>query len=94
MSENRLPPLVSCHHPINDNLVLGSRLGVTETPTIIAEDGRMLPGAVSAAQLKPGSMSLRKSPWEMLARSPDLLQPDHRATQPLRETHDEFAIFQ
>ncbi|MDR6503850.1 thiol:disulfide interchange protein DsbC [Burkholderia ambifaria] len=51
MTENRLPPLVSCHHPINDNIVLGSRLGITGTPTIIAEDGRMLPGAVSAAQL-------------------------------------------
>ena len=51
MTESRLPPLGSCHHPINDNIVLGSRLGVTGTPTIIAEDGRMLPGAVSAAQL-------------------------------------------
>ncbi|KGX17215.1 DsbC family protein [Burkholderia pseudomallei] len=51
MTESRLPPLVSCHHPINDNIVLGSRLGITGTPTIIAEDGRMLPGAVSAAHL-------------------------------------------
>ncbi|WP_256254298.1 DsbC family protein [Burkholderia ubonensis] len=52
MTSNRLPPLVACHHPINDNLVLGSWLGVTGTPTLIAEDGRMLPGAVSSTQLE------------------------------------------
>ncbi|WGS45748.1 DsbC family protein [Burkholderia sp. JSH-S8] len=52
MTSKRLPPLVACHHPINENLVLGSRLGVTGTPTLIAEDGRMLPGAVSATQLE------------------------------------------
>ncbi|MFA8362873.1 thioredoxin fold domain-containing protein [Burkholderia ubonensis] len=33
-------------------MVLGSRLGVTGTPTLIAEDGRMLPGAVSSTQLE------------------------------------------
>lgn len=51
MTQRVLPPLVACKHPINDNLVLGSRLGVTGTPTLIAQDGRMLPGAVSATQL-------------------------------------------
>lgn len=51
MTASVLPPLQACHHTIADNLVLGSRLGVVGTPTLIAQDGRMLPGAVSATQL-------------------------------------------
>jgi len=51
MLANKRPPLVSCVTPINDNVVLGSRLGVTGTPTLIAADGRMLPGAASAAKI-------------------------------------------
>jgi thiol:disulfide interchange protein DsbC len=46
-----VPKLVACNNPINDNLVLGSRLGVVGTPTIIALDGRVLPGAVPAERL-------------------------------------------
>lgn len=45
------PKLVACNNPVNDNLVLGSRLGVTGTPTLIALDGRVLPGAVPAEKL-------------------------------------------
>lgn len=45
------PKLVACNNPVNDNLVLGSRLGVTGTPTLIAMDGRLLPGAVPAEKL-------------------------------------------
>ena len=45
------PKLVACNNPVNDNLVLGSRLGVTGTPTLIALDGRLLPGAVPAEKL-------------------------------------------
>jgi thiol:disulfide interchange protein DsbC len=43
--------LVACNNPVNDNLVLGSRLGVVGTPTLIAVDGRVLPGAVPAEKL-------------------------------------------
>lgn len=43
--------LVACNNPVNDNLVLGSRLGVIGTPTMIAVDGRVLAGAVSAQKL-------------------------------------------
>lgn len=45
------PKLTACANPINDNLVLGSRLGVTGTPTLIALDGRVLPGAAPAEKL-------------------------------------------
>lgn len=47
----KTPKLVACENPINDNLVLGSRLGVTGTPTLIAADGRVLPGAAPAEQI-------------------------------------------
>jgi thiol:disulfide interchange protein DsbC len=45
------PKLVACNNPVNDNLVLGSRLGVVGTPTLIALDGRVLPGAAPAEKL-------------------------------------------
>ena len=45
------PQLRACPNPVNDNLVLGGALGVAGTPTMIAADGRVLPGAVSAATL-------------------------------------------
>jgi thiol:disulfide interchange protein DsbC len=43
--------LNACANPVEDNLVLGSHLGVTGTPTMIALDGRMLHGAVPAEKL-------------------------------------------
>lgn len=46
-----VPKLVACNNPVNDNLVLGSALGVVGTPTLIAMDGRILPGAVPAEKL-------------------------------------------
>lgn len=51
MLNQKRPPLVACTTPINDNTVLGSRLGVTGTPTLIAADGRMLPGAAPAEKI-------------------------------------------
>lgn len=45
------PKLVACNNPINDNLVLGGRLGVVGTPTLIALDGRILPGAAPAESI-------------------------------------------
>lgn len=41
-----MPRLAACENPIDDNLVLGTRLGIVGTPTLIALDGRVLPGAV------------------------------------------------
>lgn len=46
------PKLVACNNPINDNLVLGSRLGVVGTPTLIALDGRLMPGSAPAERIE------------------------------------------
>jgi len=51
MLQGKAPALRACANPINDNLVLGGRLGVTGTPTLIAADGRVMPGAASLAQI-------------------------------------------
>lgn len=51
MLRGKRPVLTSCVTPISDNTVLGSRLGVTGTPTLIAVDGRMLPGAAPADKI-------------------------------------------
>ena len=53
---------MACNNPVNDNLVLGSKLGVVGTPTLIAADGRVLPGSAPAEKIdqwlnagKPGA---------------------------------------
>ena len=57
--------LKACNNPVSDNLVLGARLGVTGTPTLIASDGRILPGAVPAERLdqwlNAGAAAMAKS---------------------------------
>jgi thiol:disulfide interchange protein DsbC len=40
-----------CAHPVDRNIQLGERLGITGTPTLVAADGRVLPGAASAGQI-------------------------------------------
>ena len=40
-----------CIHPIDRNVALGERLGIAGTPTLVAADGRVLPGAASGAQI-------------------------------------------
>lgn len=42
----------SCNSAVNDQFVLGQQLGVTGTPTIIFEDGSVVPGYVPAERLK------------------------------------------
>ena len=41
-----------CQHPVDRNVALGERLGISGTPTLIAADGRLLAGAASAAQIE------------------------------------------
>ena len=41
-----------CPHPVDRNVALGERLGINGTPTLIAADGRMLPGAASKDQIE------------------------------------------
>ena len=45
-------PHANCPHPVDRNVALGARLGITGTPTLIAADGRILPGAASKAQIE------------------------------------------
>ena len=41
-----------CPHPVDRNVALGERLGISGTPTLVAADGRVLPGATSNAQIE------------------------------------------
>jgi thiol:disulfide interchange protein DsbC len=41
-----------CPHPVDRNVALGERLGITGTPTLVAIDGRVLRGAASTAQIE------------------------------------------
>lgn len=45
-------PTKECAHPIDRNVALGERLGINGTPTLVAADGRVLPGAASLAQIE------------------------------------------
>jgi len=40
-----------CENPVAANVALAERLGINGTPTLIARDGRMLPGAASAERI-------------------------------------------
>ena len=42
----------SCENPVRDHMALGESLGITGTPTMVMEDGEMVPGYVPASQLK------------------------------------------
>jgi len=46
------PKLRACINPINDNVALAMKYNVTGTPTLISEDGRVLPGAVPASRIE------------------------------------------
>jgi len=45
------PPPADCPNPVDRNIALAERLGITGTPTIISADGRRLPGAATAARI-------------------------------------------
>jgi thiol:disulfide interchange protein DsbC len=44
-------PDATCDNPVADQYALGQRLGVTGTPTLILDDGQLVPGYVPAARL-------------------------------------------
>lgn len=54
MLENKSPPpaAADCKHPLQQNLQLGQRLGVSGTPTLIFQDGSRMPGASSADEIE------------------------------------------
>ncbi len=41
-----------CAHPVDRNIALAERLGISGTPTLVAADGRIMAGAASASQIK------------------------------------------
>jgi len=52
MLQDRTPAAADCEHPVDRNVTLGERLGIQGTPTLIAADGRMMPGAASREQIE------------------------------------------
>ena len=44
-------PELTCDNPVADEFHLGEQMGVTGTPTIVLDDGRILPGYVPAAHM-------------------------------------------
>jgi thiol:disulfide interchange protein DsbC len=46
------PKMTACANPMNDNIVLGSRLGIQGTPSVIASDGRVFTGAAPVSRLE------------------------------------------
>lgn len=51
MLRNTTPANANCDHPIDRNVALGERYQINGTPTLISADGRVMPGAASAAQI-------------------------------------------
>lgn len=52
MLRNETPKAKDCPNPVDRNIALGERLGITGTPTLIAADGRVIQGALSLAQIE------------------------------------------
>ncbi len=52
MLRDETSPAGECPHPVDRNIALGERLGISGTPTLVAGDGRILPGAASRAQIE------------------------------------------
>ncbi|MCX7214643.1 MAG: DsbC family protein [Burkholderiales bacterium] len=51
MTNGQVPSAGACAHPVDRNIALGGRLGVTGTPTLMSADGRKLPGAAPAERI-------------------------------------------
>ena len=50
----------SCSTPLDRNLALGKKLGVSGTPAIFFTDGTRVPGAADAATLERKFASIKK----------------------------------
>ncbi|HEX7817667.1 thioredoxin fold domain-containing protein [Dyella sp.] len=49
--QGKAPKAATCNNPVKDEFELGMKLGVTGTPTIVADDGRVVGGYVTPEQL-------------------------------------------
>jgi len=45
-------PVRDCAHPVDRNVALGERLGISGTPTLVTSNGHVLAGAASAEQIE------------------------------------------
>jgi thiol:disulfide interchange protein DsbC len=52
MLRQREPLRADCAHPVDRNLALAEKLGIQGTPTLIAEDGRVMAGAGNREQIE------------------------------------------
>jgi thiol:disulfide interchange protein DsbC len=52
MQQNQPATSEPCAHPVDRNIALAERLGISGTPTLVAGDGRVMAGAASAAQVE------------------------------------------
>lgn len=53
LASNKQPiSKADCANPIDRNIQLGQKLGINGTPTLIAADGRIMPGAASVEQIE------------------------------------------
>jgi thiol:disulfide interchange protein DsbC len=52
MASGKLPPAIACDNPIQRNVHLGERLGINGTPTLIFDNGAMVPGLLQAAEIE------------------------------------------
>jgi thiol:disulfide interchange protein DsbC len=52
MTRGAEPPKLDCAHPADRNIALAEKLGINGTPTLIAADGRKLPGAAPATRIE------------------------------------------
>ncbi len=51
MHQGTVPTSLPCDNPVERNIALGQKFGVTGTPTLIAGDGRKMPGAAPAERI-------------------------------------------
>lgn len=52
MWDGQNPAARDCPHPVDRNMELAEQLGISGTPTLIAADGRILPGVASISQIE------------------------------------------
>jgi thiol:disulfide interchange protein DsbC len=52
MLRNAAPAAAQCDHPLDRNIALAAKLGINGTPTLIAADGRLAPGAMPSEQIE------------------------------------------
>lgn len=52
MLENKQPQVKNCENPIDRNVQFGGSMGIQGTPSVIFEDGSLIPGAISAPELE------------------------------------------